>query len=174
MLQSGAQCGLVWLCFVTPTSHPDSCTAARPPDRLSSLIFRSPRSHLTSAMNALSLLGFVKEIPARFTVDPAHPRSLVSEAFLFQHRLNPVLDSSGCNHQRATLSIPSLGGYYTAPDFLLQCSVACRSDVVLGADWLSQCHPTTNGNAFGWPPPEIVANLPEGHTWTANGTHSLG
>jgi len=116
-----------------------------------------------------SILGFADGKPAKFTIDPARPRSVISEAFLFRNDFNPVLDASGCNRYAATLSVPSLGGYYTSSHFQLLCYIGHDADVVLGADWLTQCRPTMSANAFGRPAPESVSALPDGHTWMADG-----
>ena len=124
-------------------------------------------------MCSLCLLGFADRKPAGFIIDKSYPHSSISEAFLFQNNINTVLDSSGCNHQNITLSVPSLGGYYTSPHFPMQGSILCNSDMVLSADWLSQCQPTLCMNAFGQPVPDMVDNLTDGHTWTADGTCSL-
>lgn len=120
-------------------------------------------------MAHLTLLGFADEQPAKITVDTSHPRSMVSEAFLFNNDFNSMLDQSGRNCRNATLSVPTLGGYYRSTRLSLLCSVVCSADIVLGANWLAQCRPVMGGNAFGQPAPETVNGLPDGHAWVANG-----
>jgi len=120
-------------------------------------------------MRHLRLIGITDGNPANITVDTTSPYSFVSEAFLFQNNINPILDKSGRNHRRASLSVPSVGGYYTSHEFCLVCSVTCKSDVVLGADWVSKCRPVLKDNTFGQPSPETIRSLTDGHTWIANG-----
>jgi hypothetical protein len=129
-----------------------------------------PACRYTFAMHQLCLLGFANGNPANFVIDPASPYSYTSEAFLFRNGLNPILDASGRNRTKASLRVPSLGGYYTSCDFLLLCSVTCKSDVVLGVDWLSQCQPVLTGNTFGCPSADTVHRLAGGHAWTVDST----
>ena len=123
----------------------------------------------TSTMHQLCLLGFADRNAANFVVDPTSPSSYVSEAFLFKNDLNPVLDACGRNQRKANLSIPSMGGYYTSQRFSLLCSVACKSDIILGVDWLSGCRPVLSGNMFGCPSPDTIDGLAHGHSWTGSG-----
>ena len=125
-------------------------------------------------MLSISLLGFANGKPTKFRVDPAQPHSSVSEAFLFRNDLNPVLDVSGRYHKKTTLLVPSLGGYYASSDFMLLGSVGNGADVVLGADWLSQCRPSMTGNALGRPAPELAGALPDGHSWELDGMCLVG
>ena len=124
-----------------------------------------------STMHPLRVLGTADGNPAVFVIDLSSPHSSVSEAFLFRSGINPLLNTSGCHYQKLTLSVPSLGGYYTSPCFSLAGSVMSKSDIVLGNDWISQCRPGFSGNALGCPANETVKTLPGAHKWTANGTY---
>ena len=134
--------------------------------------YLSPSHHsrpTTNTMGLLRLLGFSEGNPATIMVDTASPHSFISEEFLFQNNLNPFLDASGHNHRKASLSVPSMGGYYTSNHFLLLCSVTCESDIVLGADWLSQCRPVFSDNAFGCPSDDSIHRLAGSHGWAGDG-----
>lgn len=126
-------------------------------------------THPGLMMHTLYLLSLVNGIPARFTIDRSYPHSSVSEAFLFQNQINPVLDSSECNCWEAKVSVPSVGGYYTSEKVSLLGSVVCTSDVILGVNWLSQCRPVANGNVFNQPSPVAIADLTVGHVWSQDG-----
>ena len=141
-----------------------------PLTQLATLIVVFTLTQHATAMISLSILGLVDGKPAKISIDQACPSSSISGAFLYRNDMNPLLDSSGLNHQKVTLSTPSLGGYYTSSQLSLVYSVASGSDVVLGADWVSACRPLMCGNALTRPAPETVGNLPDGHTWTATGT----
>lgn len=120
-------------------------------------------------MHRLRILGYAGGNPALFTVDPSYPRSSFAPAFLYRNDINPKLDSEGCHCQTLTLSVPSLGGYYTSANFPVIASVVNNCDVILGADWLSECKPVVRGNTFGHPAECTVDSMPDGHGWIANG-----
>lgn len=142
---------------------------AAPP--LSALLFNTKYVHSTSRMGHPRVLGFAEEKPAVISVDPSSPHSSIAEGFLFRNNINPIFDPSGRRKYKATLSIPSLGGFYTSRCFPMLCSVLCDTDVVIGRDWLSECRAVFRGNTFGHPAPATVSGLPDGHKWTANGTY---
>lgn len=102
-------------------------------------------------------------------VDLSSPHSSLTKSFLFQHNINPVLNARGHDVHRATLLIPSLGGFYTSSNFPLDGAMGGYGDVTLGTDWLSVCRPTSMMNSFGHPSPHTVDHLPGGHMWTASG-----
>lgn len=121
-------------------------------------------------MQPLNALGFIDNTPASFSIDPASPRSFFAEEFLFRCDINPNFDSAGNHCHKASLSIPSLGGFYISEGFTLSSSITSKSDVVLGSDWLSQCKPVIGGSVLGLPTRSAVEKLPAGHGWNADGT----
>lgn len=132
--------------------------------------FASEPALRTSPYMQTRLLGFVDGRPATFLVDPSSPHSTISRSFLFQNNVNATLNARGRDFHRATLLIPTLGGFYTSSSFYLLGAVGDDGDITLGADWLSFCRPTSNVNSFGHPSPDTVTHLPDGHMWTACGT----
>ena len=70
---------------------------------------------------------------------------------------------------RATLLIPSLGGFYTSSNFPLNGAVGGNADATLDTDWLSMCRPTSMVNFLAHLSPDTVDHLPDGHMWTASG-----
>ena len=126
-------------------------------------------SALLIAMNHLRILGFAGAHPAVFIVDLASPCSFISHGYLYSNDINPALDANGRLKQEITLSVPSLGGFYTSLCFPLSCSHAHDCDVILGQDWLTECRPVVRGNALGLPASANVEALPANHTWTSSG-----
>ena len=124
-------------------------------------------------MPTIQLQGLLDAIPVKIAIDPSLPCSSISERFLFKNDMNHVLNSSGFTGQHVSLSVPTLGGYYTSKKFYLHSCFVAVPDVVLGSEWLSQTRASASGNVLAHPAPQVVADLQDGHAWTANGASSL-
>jgi hypothetical protein len=132
------------------------------------LRFRS--FHSTQNMHPLRLLGLLDGIPATFSINPSFPQSVIAEAFLFRHHINPLVSASGRNFLKTSFAVPSLGGFYSSNGLILPCSISYPSDVVLAADWLSASRPVLRGNTIGLPSSSSVERLSYPHEWSADGT----
>ena len=53
---------------------------------------------------------------------------------------------------------------------VLACSVASAQDIVLGADWLTECRIAVSSNTIRQPPHESVLSMADEHVWKEDGT----
>jgi hypothetical protein len=121
-------------------------------------------------MNTLRMLGYANDKPCSLVLDRASPHCRVSSAFLFRNSLHARLNSSGCEFAQLDISVPTQGGYYAASQLTLACSVACDTDIVLGADWLPAPLVVTTTNFIRPPPADLLGIMPDGLVWKGDGT----
>ena len=114
------------------------------------------------------LSGLTNSSSVSISVELNASQSTIAFSSVYQLKLLPLFNPSGCCVCDIYLSVPTRGGFYTSKT-LLECSHAHEDvEIILGSDWISTCSVTLCDDKAELEDltETLVASLPAGHYWS--------